>query len=83
MPKIRCMGVGHSWTHFFADDGAWLLNTSGMKDLAWSADDPLHVSFAGAIAKGHRRDAEGTQYKMAKCLIDAPRPVNISCDDMP
>ncbi|CAM9428981.1 unnamed protein product [Laminaria digitata] len=38
-PSIRCMGSSHSWTPLFADDGAWLMDTSGMKDIVWSATD--------------------------------------------
>lgn len=43
-PSIRCMGSSHSWTPLFADDGAWLLDTSGIKGIVWSAtDNPTQV----------------------------------------
>lgn len=43
MPKIRCMGSGHSWTHLFGDDGSWMLDTSGLNEIVWSADNPKQV----------------------------------------
>ena len=43
MPKVRCMGSSHSWSHHFADDGAWMVDTSGINHLEWSADQPKQV----------------------------------------
>ena len=38
------MGSSHSWTPLFADDGAWLMDTSGIKHIVWSAtDNPTQV----------------------------------------
>lgn len=44
LPKIRCMGISHSWSPLFADDGAWLIDTSGLNNIDWSAtDSPTQV----------------------------------------
>ena len=43
MPKVRCMGSSHSWSPHFADDGAWMVDTSGINHLQWSADQPKQV----------------------------------------
>ena len=43
MTKIRCMGSGHSWTNLFADDGSWLMDTSGINEIVWSPDNPYQV----------------------------------------
>lgn len=44
LPKIRCMGAGHSWSPLFADDGAWIVDTSNLNDIVWSAtDSPTQV----------------------------------------
>lgn len=52
-PRIRCMGSSHSWTPLFADDGAWLLDTSGMKDIVWSATDhPTQVTVGPGVTGG-------------------------------
>lgn len=43
-PQIRCTGSSHSWTNLFADDGAWLVDTTGLKDITWSAtENPTQV----------------------------------------
>lgn len=43
LPKVRCMGSSHSWTPHFADDGAWMLDTSGINHVNWSADRAKEV----------------------------------------
>lgn len=46
-PQIRCTGSSHSWTSLFADDGAWLVDTSGLKDITWSAtENPTQVIYS-------------------------------------
>lgn len=52
MPKIRCMGSGHSWTHLFADDGSWMLDTSGLNDIVWNADNPYQVTIGPGVTSG-------------------------------
>eukprot|EP00904_Undaria_pinnatifida_P008489 jgi/Undpi1/4770/HiC_scaffold_18.g08123.m1 len=52
MPKVRCMGSGHSWSPHFADDGAWMLDTSGMNKLHWSADQPKQVTIGPGVTGG-------------------------------
>lgn len=43
-PSVRCMGSSQSWSPLFADNGAWLLDTSGMNKITWSAiDNPTQV----------------------------------------
>lgn len=38
------MGAGHSWSPLFADDGAWIVDTSSLNDIVWSAtDSPTQV----------------------------------------
>lgn len=51
MPKIRCVGSGHSWTHLFADDGSWVLDTSGINDIVWSSDCPTQVPASFSVRK--------------------------------
>ncbi|CAM9622675.1 unnamed protein product, partial [Ectocarpus sp. 8 AP-2014] len=52
-PKIRCTGSSHSWTNLFADDGAWLVDTSGLKDIVWSADEnPTQVKIGPGVTGG-------------------------------
>ncbi|CAM9160347.1 unnamed protein product [Ectocarpus sp. 6 AP-2014] len=49
-PKIRCTGSSHSWTNLFADDGAWLVDTTGLKDIVWSADEnPTQVMIGPGV----------------------------------
>ncbi|CAN0224179.1 unnamed protein product [Ectocarpus sp. 6 AP-2014] len=52
MPKIRCVGSGHSWTHLFADDGSWVLDTSGINDIVWSSDCPTQVTIGPGVTPG-------------------------------
>eukprot|EP00904_Undaria_pinnatifida_P002572 jgi/Undpi1/12315/HiC_scaffold_5.g01991.m1 len=52
-PTIRCMGSSHSWTPLFADDGAWLMDTSGIKHIVWSAtDNPTQVTIGPGVTCG-------------------------------
>ncbi|CAN0101125.1 unnamed protein product [Pylaiella littoralis] len=51
--RIRCTGSSHSWTHLFADDGAWLVDTRGLKDITWSAsDEPTQVTIGPGVTCG-------------------------------
>ncbi|CAM9747545.1 unnamed protein product [Pylaiella littoralis] len=52
MPKIRCMGSGHSWAHLFGDDGSWMLDTSGLNEIVWSADNPKQVTIGPGVTSG-------------------------------
>ncbi|CAM9913168.1 unnamed protein product [Ectocarpus fasciculatus] len=52
MPKIRCMGSGHSWTHLFADDGSWMVDTSGINDIVWNSDCPTQVTIGPGVTPG-------------------------------
>eukprot|EP00904_Undaria_pinnatifida_P002573 jgi/Undpi1/12316/HiC_scaffold_5.g01992.m1 len=52
-PRIRCMGSSHSETPLFADDGAWLMDTSRMKDIVWNAtDNPTQVTVGPGVTGG-------------------------------
>eukprot|EP00903_Cladosiphon_okamuranus_P006469 g6329.t1 len=52
-PKIRCTGSSHSWTNLFADDGAWLVDTTGLKDITWSATEtPTQVTIGPGVTCG-------------------------------
>ncbi|CAM9157892.1 unnamed protein product [Scytosiphon promiscuus] len=52
-PRVRCTGSSHSWTQLFADDGAWLVDTSGLRDIVWSADDnPTQVTVGPGVTCG-------------------------------
>lgn len=55
MPKMRCQGSGHSWTPFFADDGSWAIDTRGLNDICWSADNPTQVTLTLSTAFLRRR----------------------------
>ena len=52
MTKIRCMGSGHSWTNLFADDGSWMMDTSGMNEIVWSPDSPYEVRMSMRMCRG-------------------------------
>ncbi|CAM9741720.1 unnamed protein product [Ascophyllum nodosum] len=53
MPKIRCVGSGHSWSPLFADDGAWLIDTSDMKDIKWNAgENSTQVTIGPGVTTG-------------------------------
>lgn len=52
MTKIRCMGSGHSWTNMFADDGSWMMDTSGMNEIVWSPDSPYQVRMSMRMCRG-------------------------------
>eukprot|EP00903_Cladosiphon_okamuranus_P014134 g13135.t1 len=52
MPKIRCMGSGHSWTHLFGDDGSWMMDTSGINEIVWSPDRPYEVTIGSGVTGG-------------------------------
>lgn len=49
-PQLRCTGSSHSWTNLFADDGGWLVDTSGLKDITWSSTEtPTQVDSYPAV----------------------------------
>eukprot|EP00752_Nemacystus_decipiens_P003494 g3227.t1 len=52
MTKIRCMGSGHSWTNLFADDGSWMMDTSGLNEIVWSPDNPYQVTIGPGVTPG-------------------------------
>eukprot|EP00752_Nemacystus_decipiens_P008514 g7603.t1 len=52
-PQVRCTGSSHSWTNLFADDGAWLVDTSGLKEITWSAtENPTQVTIGPGVTCG-------------------------------